>query len=109
MLKTKLFLGLFCAGLLLDTANATADDVVLKTRDGGSWATGSIVAMGNETILLSTRFGEMQIIRNNVYCEGQACPQKLTRAYLAKTASPKSGFEASSVGGADQRDFASRQ
>ncbi len=66
-----------------EIGRAAAHEIVLKSRDGKSWVTGRIVAIGDQHITLATRFGEMSIIRDAVYCEGTDCPELVTAEGIA--------------------------
>lgn len=64
---------------LLTTSIAAAEDgeIVLNANDGKSWVTGRVVAIDDRFVTLSTVYGEMKIIRDAVYCRGEACPEQL--------------------------------
>ena len=73
-------------------ANATEDDVVLKSKDGRSWITGTIVSVIDGSYIVKTRFGEMVVDRDLVDCEGVACPKAMmSRNDVAITGADKKG------------------
>lgn len=55
-------------------AAATAQEVVLRSHDGGITLTGMLEEFDGETILLDTAIGTIRVDAFQVTCEGAACP-----------------------------------
>ena len=64
-----------CAlGLGLAAGPAAAEDVVLRSQDGGVSITGTLLGFDGEFYRIASQYGELTVDSSGVRCEGVACP-----------------------------------
>ena len=61
------------SGLLLPT-RAEAQDVTLRSRDGGIELSGTMLGFDGEFYRIDSRYGELTVDSSGVLCEGVGCP-----------------------------------
>ncbi|WP_353471194.1 phosphate ABC transporter substrate-binding/OmpA family protein [Salipiger sp. H15] len=61
------------SGLLLPTM-AEAQDVILRSRDGGIELSGTMLGFDGEFYRIDTRYGDLTVDSSGVVCEGVGCP-----------------------------------
>ncbi|MHA6324811.1 phosphate ABC transporter substrate-binding/OmpA family protein [Roseivivax sp. CAU 1753] len=58
----------------LTATPATAEDVVLRSQDGGVSITGTLLGFDGEFYRIASQYGELTVDSSGVRCEGVACP-----------------------------------
>ncbi|QFS84349.1 Outer membrane porin F precursor [Roseivivax sp. THAF40] len=58
----------------MSAAAAQADDVVLRSQDGGVSITGTLLGFDGEFYRIASQYGELTVDSSGVRCEGVACP-----------------------------------
>jgi phosphate transport system substrate-binding protein len=73
----KIFYGMVMAGLFTSGlfSTATAQEVVLKTRDGAVELTGKLLGFDGEFYTIETDLGVLTVDGRTVDCSGTACPE----------------------------------
>lgn len=71
----------FCAAVLAalffvlgPVSGALAQDITLRSRDGGVELTGTLLGFDGEFYRLRTQYGELTVDGSGVFCEGVGCP-----------------------------------
>ncbi|WP_425100769.1 substrate-binding domain-containing protein [Tropicibacter sp. S64] len=71
----------FCAAALAAlflfiglVSHASAQDITLRSRDGGVELTGTLLGFDGEFYRLQTQYGELTVDSSGVLCEGVGCP-----------------------------------
>lgn len=77
-LRAAIFAALFILGPYL----ALAQDITLRSRDGGVELTGTLLGFDGEFYRIKTRFGELTVDGSGVSCEGVGCPSLID--YIAE-------------------------
>ena len=62
------------AALCLAAGEAEAQDVTLRSRDGGIELNGTMLGFDGDFYRVSTRYGELTVDSSGVLCEGPGCP-----------------------------------
>lgn len=69
LLRAAIFAALFIAG-----APLWAQDIALRSRDGGIELTGTLLGFDGEFYRIETRYGELTVDASGVLCDGPGCP-----------------------------------
>ncbi|MBU2959406.1 substrate-binding domain-containing protein [Citreicella sp. C3M06] len=62
------------AALCVLAGGASAQDIMLRSRDGGIEITGDLLGFDGEFYRMMTRFGELTVDASGVLCDGVGCP-----------------------------------
>ncbi|CUH79252.1 phosphate ABC transporter substrate-binding/OmpA family protein [Tropicibacter naphthalenivorans] len=71
LLRAAVFAALF---IMAAVSAALAQDITLRSRDGGVELTGTLLGFDGEFYRIETRFGELTVDGSGVNCEGVGCP-----------------------------------
>lgn len=69
LLRAAIFAALFIAG-----APLSAQDIALRSRDGGIELSGTLLGFDGAFYRIETRYGELTVDASGVLCDGPACP-----------------------------------
>ncbi|MBY6003723.1 substrate-binding domain-containing protein [Salipiger bermudensis] len=69
LVRAAIFAALFIAG-----APLWAQDIALRSRDGGIELTGTLLGFDGEFYRIETRYGELTVDASGVLCDGPGCP-----------------------------------